>query len=137
MTRLVRDEFARQEKGLGPEFRRTTNLQVIAKGTNPLRHGDLKSVDLKSPSFKSGCVTSNHSRRRLSVADVLIQFGEHLRRVRMRRKVSQERLAELAGLHRTYVSSVERGLRNISLLNIDKLARALDVPLTSLMPRPH
>jgi transcriptional regulator with XRE-family HTH domain len=70
------------------------------------------------------------------VADVLVQFGEQLRRVRARRRVSQERLAELAGLHRTYVSSVERGLRNISLLNIDKLARALDVPLASLMPRP-
>lgn len=69
------------------------------------------------------------------MADVLVKFGEQLRRVRTRQKISQERLAELAGLHRTYVSSVERGLRNISLLNIDKLARALEVPLTSLMPR--
>ena len=67
--------------------------------------------------------------------DVLVRFGEQLRRVRTRVGISQERLAELAGLHRTYVSSVERGLRNISLLNIDKLARALEVPLTSLMPR--
>lgn len=67
--------------------------------------------------------------------DVLVRFGGQLRRVRTRKGISQERLAELAGLHRTYVSSVERGLRNISLLNIDKLARALSVPLTSLMPR--
>jgi transcriptional regulator with XRE-family HTH domain len=57
--------------------------------------------------------------------------------MRKRQNISQERLAELAGLHRTYVSSVERGLRNISLLNIDKLSRALAVPLTSLMPRPN
>jgi transcriptional regulator with XRE-family HTH domain len=69
------------------------------------------------------------------VADVLERFGQQLRRVRTRKGVSQERLAELAGLHRTYVSSVERGLRNISLLNIEKLAKALEVPLTSLMPR--
>jgi transcriptional regulator with XRE-family HTH domain len=48
--------------------------------------------------------------------------------------VSQEALAELAGLHRTYVSSVERGLRNISLENIERLARALGVEMAELMP---
>ena len=42
--------------------------------------------------------------------------------------------AELAGLHRTYVSSVERGERNISLLNIERLAVALSVPMAKLMP---
>jgi transcriptional regulator with XRE-family HTH domain len=42
-------------------------------------------------------------------------------------------LAELAGLHRTYVSSVERGERNVSLLNIERLAKALDVPMSKLM----
>lgn len=66
--------------------------------------------------------------------DVLVRFGERLREVRQAAGVSQEKLAELAGLHRTYVSSVERGLRNISLLNIDKLARALKMPLAELMP---
>jgi transcriptional regulator with XRE-family HTH domain len=70
------------------------------------------------------------------VDDLLARFGQQLRRVRTRRGMSQERLAELAGLHRTYVSSVERGKRNISLLNIDRLAAALAVPLTNLMPRP-
>ena len=68
--------------------------------------------------------------------EVLVRFGERLREVRLEADISQERLAELAGLHRTYVSSVERGLRNISLVNIDRLARALKVPLTELMPRP-
>lgn len=66
--------------------------------------------------------------------DVLVRFGNRLREVRQAAGVSQERLAELAGLHRTYVSSVERGLRNISLVNIEKLARALEVSLAELMP---
>jgi transcriptional regulator with XRE-family HTH domain len=70
------------------------------------------------------------------VSDVFVRFGERLRKVRQRAGVSQEKLADLAGLHRTYVSSVERGKRNISLLNIERLALALGVGLTDLMPRP-
>jgi ribosome-binding protein aMBF1 (putative translation factor) len=68
------------------------------------------------------------------LADVMVQFGRRLRKARQERGVSQERLAELAGLHRTYVSSVERGERNISLLNIEKLAAALGVAMSDLMP---
>lgn len=68
------------------------------------------------------------------MSDVFIRFGGKLREVRQRKKVSQEKLAELAGLHRTYVSSVERGERNISLLNIEKLAAALGVSMAALMP---
>lgn len=68
------------------------------------------------------------------MADVLKLFGEKLKRLRLRKDISQEKLAELAGLHRTYVSLVERGTCNISLLNIAKLAKALDVPLANLMP---
>lgn len=71
---------------------------------------------------------------RRTVADVLQRFGKKLREVRTDCGISQERLAELAGLHRTYVSSVERGARNISLQNIDRLARALKVGLRDLMP---
>lgn len=66
--------------------------------------------------------------------DVKELFGRKLRSVRRSKGVSQERLAALAGLHRTYVSSVERGERNISLVNIDRLAAALDVSLRDLMP---
>jgi transcriptional regulator with XRE-family HTH domain len=57
-----------------------------------------------------------------------------LREIRRRRGISQERLAELAGLHRTYVSGVERGERNISLLNIERLATAIGVAMSDLMP---
>jgi len=68
------------------------------------------------------------------LSDVLVQFGKRLRMTRQRKGISQERLAELAGLHRTYVSSVERGERNISLLNIERLATALGVAMSDLMP---
>ncbi len=68
------------------------------------------------------------------LSDVLVQFGKRLRTIRQRKGISQERLAELAGLHRTYVSSVERGERNISILNIERLATALGVAMSDLMP---
>ena len=48
----------------------------------------------------------------------------------MAKGLSQERLAELAGIHRTYVGDVERGARNVSLVNMNKIALALDVPLS-------
>ena len=54
-------------------------------------------------------------------------FGEQLKALRLHRGLSQERLAHLARLHRTYVGAVERGERNISLLNIWRLAEALNV----------
>ena len=64
----------------------------------------------------------------------MTRFGTRLREIRKKKGMSQEKLAELAGLHRTYVSSVERGGRNVSLLNIERLAKALDVPMKDLMP---
>ncbi len=54
-------------------------------------------------------------------------LARNIRLIRNRNGVSQEQLAELAGLHRTYIGSVERGERNISIDNIGKLARALGV----------
>jgi transcriptional regulator with XRE-family HTH domain len=71
----------------------------------------------------------------MTLADLLVRFGQKVRELRQRKGVSQEKLADLCGLHRTYVSSVERGERNISLLNIAKLAAALDVQLDHLMPK--
>jgi transcriptional regulator with XRE-family HTH domain len=60
-------------------------------------------------------------------------LAQNLRSLRAQRGMSQERLAELSGLHRTYVSSVERRERNISIDNIERLARALGLPVADLL----
>ncbi|WP_239331523.1 helix-turn-helix domain-containing protein [Frankia sp. CiP3] len=58
---------------------------------------------------------------------VAAAFGERVRSARLVLGLSQEDLADRAGLHRTYVGSAERGLRNVSLQNIIRLAKALEV----------
>lgn len=60
------------------------------------------------------------------------QFGARLRRLRLQKGISQEALALTSGLDRSYVGGVERGERNISLVNIHKIARALGVPAKEL-----
>ncbi|HEX8123691.1 MAG TPA: helix-turn-helix transcriptional regulator [Solirubrobacteraceae bacterium] len=62
-----------------------------------------------------------------------VAFGARLREVRVDRGLSQEDLAAKSGLHRTYVGGIERGERNPSLMNIGRLAVALDVDLVDLM----
>jgi len=63
-------------------------------------------------------------------------FALNLRKTRERLSLSQEALADAAGLHRTYVGSVERGERNISIDNIERLAAALGVAPASLLAEP-
>lgn len=63
----------------------------------------------------------------------LQRFGTRVRIERERLGLSQEALADLAGLHRTYIGGVERGERNIGLLNVLRIARALRVPATVLL----
>lgn len=60
------------------------------------------------------------------------QFGNALRKVRQEKKLSQEALAEISSLHRTYISEVERGDRNISLVNIVKLCNSLNIETSDL-----
>lgn len=73
-------------------------------------------------------------RRSHSLSARLI-FAANLRRVRKEKGISQEELADLAGLHRTYVGSVERGERNISIDNMECLAQALKRELIELLVR--
>jgi transcriptional regulator with XRE-family HTH domain len=60
-------------------------------------------------------------------------FGKNIRMLRQQKGLSQEALADECGLHRTYIGGVERGERNVSLLNIVALAKALDVTPDNLL----
>jgi transcriptional regulator with XRE-family HTH domain len=64
------------------------------------------------------------------------RVAANLRRVRQARGWSQEALADLAGLHRTYVGSIERGERNVSVDNIERLSQALGLDPADLLKRP-
>jgi len=63
----------------------------------------------------------------------LKQFGEKVRELRTKKGLSQEELAELSGLHRTYISSLELSKRNVSLVNIHALAKALGISPDKLL----
>lgn len=60
------------------------------------------------------------------------KFGQRVRELRKARGLSQEDFADLCGLDRTYISGIERGLRNVALRNIEAIAQALGVPLSDL-----
>jgi transcriptional regulator with XRE-family HTH domain len=66
-------------------------------------------------------------------ADPRSTLGKHVRKLRLKQGLSHEKLAELADLHRNYVGGVERGERNIAILNIVALARALRVKPAKLL----
>ena len=64
--------------------------------------------------------------------DVLAKFGNRVRAERMKLGLSQEALAARAGVHRTYVGMIERGEKNITLENIEKIAKALNLTISEL-----
>jgi transcriptional regulator with XRE-family HTH domain len=68
--------------------------------------------------------------------DIRRRLGANVRKLRLRRGWSQEEYAEEAGIHRTYVSDIERGVRNPTATVIEKLARPLDVPAGRLLDEP-
>lgn len=65
--------------------------------------------------------------------DITLRFGQALRQRRMGLGLSQEAFAEKADLHRTYIADIERGKRNVSLRNIEKIAGALNLSMSELM----
>lgn len=65
--------------------------------------------------------------------EILIKFGRKVREERTKLGLSQEGLASRAGVHRTYIGMIERAEKNITLENIEKIARALRIPLDKLM----
>lgn len=69
--------------------------------------------------------------------DVTQVFADNVKRLRLTKGISQEGLADLAGLHRTYVGAVERGERNITLLNANRIAEALGVKLSDCLKERH
>ena len=69
----------------------------------------------------------------MSGENILQLFGNNVARIRKEQHLSQEKLAEKAGLHRTYIGMIERAEKNITLINIEKIATALDIPINDLL----
>ena len=65
--------------------------------------------------------------------DIVKVFGDNVREIRIQKNLSQEKLAELSGLHRTYISGIERCGRNISLENVQRIADALEIETYKLL----
>jgi transcriptional regulator with XRE-family HTH domain len=63
---------------------------------------------------------------------VLIEFGQKVREERLKLGLSQEELASRSGVHRTYIGMIERAEKNITLQNIEKIAKALKVSIADL-----
>ncbi|PSK99279.1 helix-turn-helix domain-containing protein [Cecembia rubra] len=63
--------------------------------------------------------------------DIKVAYGEKVKAIRKSQNVSQEKLAELAELDRTYISDIENGKRNVSIETVFKIAKALDKPMVS------
>jgi transcriptional regulator with XRE-family HTH domain len=74
-------------------------------------------------------------RLQLMPLDIRIRFGRAIRRIRAEQGINQEEAADRCGLHRTYYSGVERGVRNVSLVNVEKIAKGLRTSLPNLFER--
>ena len=64
---------------------------------------------------------------------ILLRFGKNVQEYRKAQMLTQEQLAELAGVHRTYIGMIERAEKNITLCNIEKIANALNISICKLL----
>ena len=64
---------------------------------------------------------------------ILLLFGNNVQKYRKAQELSQEKLAELAGVHRTYIGMIERAEKNITLCNMEKIANALKINISDLL----
>ena len=69
----------------------------------------------------------------MSKKPILLLFGGNVQKYRIAKGLSQEKLAELAGVHRTYIGMIERAEKNITLCNIERIAVALNISITKLL----
>lgn len=67
------------------------------------------------------------------MTDIAIKFGKKVKEIRLKKKLSQGDLAKILDVHPTYISGIERGVRNMSLKNIEKLAKALSATIGDLI----
>ena len=63
---------------------------------------------------------------------ILRKFGKRVREERIKKKLSQEELADRAGVHRTYIGMIERAEKNITICNIEKISKALKISISKL-----
>jgi transcriptional regulator with XRE-family HTH domain len=71
----------------------------------------------------------------VSSKNILKIFGENVQKYRKEKQISQEKLAEIAGVHRTYIGMIERAEKNITLRNIEKIAKTLEVEIKDLLEK--
>jgi len=69
----------------------------------------------------------------MSSKSILEIFGGNVQKYRKEKKISQEQLADIAGVHRTYIGMIERAEKNITLRNMEKIAKALGVDIADLL----
>jgi len=67
------------------------------------------------------------------MSDISSKFGKRVKEIRLDKQMSQGDLAKILGVHPTYISGIERGVRNMALKNIEKLAKALGVKVADLL----
>jgi transcriptional regulator with XRE-family HTH domain len=71
----------------------------------------------------------------MSSENILEIFGRNVQKYRKAKQISQEKLAEISGVHRTYIGMIERAEKNITLRNIEKIANALNVKIKDLLEK--